>query len=143
MRQFVDEFTPERLERICARTREMVRREAMLGKRIELHVLPQEHETVLFRTCRELLTNVTRHADATTVHVRLGRNAGEVRLEVSDDGRGISEREVWSSSSLRLVGLRERVPLLHGRRDVRGEPGKGTAVRIAIPWHRAERKRPS
>jgi signal transduction histidine kinase len=92
----------------------------------------KDRSTALFRIFQELLTNVARHANATRVAVRLAD--GEViRLKVEDNGRGIQEKEFESPKSLGLLGLRERVLAFGGTIDVKGEEGKGTTVRVAIP----------
>lgn len=92
----------------------------------------KERSTALFRIFQELLTNVARHAGATRVSVQLA-DGETLALRVEDNGRGIQEQEFESPRSLGFLGLRERVLAFGGSIDVKGQPGKGTAVAVAIP----------
>jgi PAS domain S-box-containing protein len=96
-------------------------------------VIDQERTTAIFRIFQETLTNVTRHAQATRVDVRLGRENGNIVLEVRDNGRGIAEEQLSSGRSLGILGMRERALLLGGELTITGAPGKGTIVKVLIP----------
>ena len=86
----------------------------------------------LFRTAQEGLTNVRKHARATTARLLLDYGAdGTVRLEVSDDGIGITPHH--DRTGFGLVGLRERVTGLGGRVDVQDNPGHGLLLRVEVP----------
>jgi len=109
---------------------------------IKLHVrtalsdrtLPTEITTALFRVFQESLTNVARHAAAKKVRVSLREEAGRISLEVSDDGRGITEADMSKAGAFGLLGMRERLAPLRGRCDIRGAPGQGTTVSISVPF---------
>ena len=81
---------------------------------------------------REALSNVGRHASATTCRVSLQRAPeGDVTLEVDDDGHGFDvARPV---SGMGLTNLRERVDALHGSLEVASTPGEGTTIRATFP----------
>lgn len=64
--------------------------------------------TTAFRILQETLTNVARHAHATRVKITLQVSSKELMLEVRDNGRGISKSDLLSSTSLGLIGSRER-----------------------------------
>jgi PAS domain S-box-containing protein len=87
----------------------------------------------LFRILQEALTNAARHSGATEVEIRLGAAAGRVLLEVADNGRGIADDRIAASSSLGLLGMRERARLLGGEVTIRGNPGAGTTVAAILP----------
>ena len=89
--------------------------------------------TAIFRIVQEALTNVMRHAAATRVNVRLEKKGNRLVLEVKDNGIGIMEGRIFDSGSLGLIGIRERVLLLGGEAVIRGNPGKGTLVRVTLP----------
>lgn len=89
--------------------------------------------TTIFRVVQEALTNVARHANATTVKVDLRRRAGEVLLRVRDDGRGITPEEAADAKSLGLIGIRERVRLCGGGLRLRALKDRGTELRVEIP----------
>ena len=95
--------------------------------------LDPEATTALFRIFQETLTNVARHADATEVDVRLGKENGNLILEVRDNGKGIGEEHLLAGRSLGILGMRERVLLLGGTLTISGTPGKGTTVRVLLP----------
>ncbi len=92
--------------------------------------LEPEQATAVFRICQEALTNVARHAGATSVVVDLEEHEGIIRLEVRDNGRGISEDRLSHPQSFGLQGMRERAGLLGG--DLMIEPGSEGGTRIAV-----------
>jgi len=91
--------------------------------------------TALFRIFQETLTNIARHAGATQVTIGLSQEGGHLSLEVRDNGRGIGEEQLSASSSLGILGMRERALLLGGEFFI-GNPGSGTTVRVRIPIDR-------
>ena len=97
-----------------------------------------EEATVLFRILQETLTNVARHASATQVEVSLDEEEGYVRLQVRDNGRGITQGEVNGSKSFGLLGMRERVLLRSGDFSIEGTPGRGTTVVIKLPLNKGQ-----
>jgi PAS domain S-box-containing protein len=96
-------------------------------------VIDEERATALFRIFQETLTNVVRHANATEVNVRLGEEHGNLTLEVHDNGKGVSVEQLSVSSSLGILGMRERALLLGGDFTIAGAVGAGTTVRVQIP----------
>jgi len=97
--------------------------------------LDPERSTAIFRIFQESLTNVARHARATRVEARLGREADQLIFQVHDNGRGFDPEEAKARRSLGLVGMRERALLLNGELKVEGVPGAGTTMtlRMALP----------
>jgi signal transduction histidine kinase len=96
--------------------------------------LDAERTTALFRIFQEALTNVARHAAATTVRVRLAWHDGGVVLEVADDGRGVTPEQARGlTGSLGVIGMRERAEAWGGRVTLTGAPGQGTTVTVHIP----------
>lgn len=90
-------------------------------------------ESALFRIFQEALTNVARHAEATKVKISLSRQNGSLILQVRDNGRGITEKEIKDPHSIGLLGMRERAHVFGGEVSVSGSPGKGTTVTASIP----------
>jgi PAS domain S-box-containing protein len=95
--------------------------------------------TALFRIFQETLTNVARHAEATLVKVRLARKGDEFCLDVSDNGKGITQNQIDDPKSFGIVGIRERVNQWGGSVSITGKPQKGTTIKVRIPMHRGER----
>jgi len=96
----------------------------------------REFSTMCFRIFQETLTNIARHAKATSVDVRLVQIDHELVLTVSDNGRGISEKEVVNSRSIGLIGMRERVAQVGGQVFFFGLPTRGTTVTMRVPMPR-------
>ena len=96
-------------------------------------VLDHTRSTALFRIFQETLTNIIRHADATTVEIVLREMDGDVELTVSDNGKGITEKEIADPKSFGLMGINERVYSLGGIVAISGNKNKGTTVRVNIP----------
>jgi signal transduction histidine kinase len=93
-----------------------------------------ERSTALFRILQESLANVTRHSQATSVKVELHLGKSDMTLRVSDNGRGITSSEISDSSSLGLLGMRERAELLGGHLTISGKPTSGTTVTAQVPF---------
>ena len=89
--------------------------------------------TAMFRVFQEILANVVRHAGATRVLARLRAEAGKAVMDVSDNGRGITAREMTAAGAMGLLGMRERAREYGGEVVIRGVPGEGTTVRVVIP----------
>ena len=96
-------------------------------------VLSPEKSTAVFRIYQEILTNIARHAQATSVEIRMEQPDGELILRVSDNGRGIKESEMAGTKSLGLLGMRERALIFGGQIEIAGAKGRGTTVTVRIP----------
>ena len=87
----------------------------------------------IYRALQESLTNIGRHADAKRAWILLQIDPGEIRLEVEDNGRGITSEDMAKSRSLGLKGMRERVFHIGGSLEVAGAPRGGTRVSVRVP----------
>ena len=94
--------------------------------------LPADLETSLFRITQEALTNVVKHAEATTARVILTCQKRTLLLAVEDDGRGFSPAHA-NQGGFGLVGVRERVASLNGALDIQSRSGAGTRLTIEVP----------
>ena len=95
--------------------------------------LEDPQATALFRILQESLTNVSRHARASRVEVRIDGTDDSVTLSVRDNGGGFAPQTPRKPNSYGLLGLRERVYLLGGEVDIDSLPGKGTEITVHIP----------
>lgn len=94
--------------------------------------LPADVETVAYRVVQEALTNVVRHAQASTARVSASGGPGFLRVTVIDDGVGFTPAEV-AGPTLGLQGMRERAGLTSGRLRIDSRPGAGTSVLLEVP----------
>ena len=90
---------------------------------------------LLYRAAQELLSNIYKFAEASTVTVRLACVSHAVQLKVTDDGGGFDARAAGSGKhagvGLRLLGL--AVGTAGGTMAVESSPGAGTCVTITLP----------
>jgi signal transduction histidine kinase len=91
----------------------------------------------LYRVAQEALGNAAKHAAPTRVEVRLVRTGGNVVLTGADDGRGF-EPGRGEGGGLGLVNMRERARQLGGTFALDSRPGRGTTVRVAVPFRARE-----
>ena len=94
---------------------------------IELDV---DRSMALYRILQEALTNVIRHAKASSIRIRLEQKPDEVILEIADDGRGITKDQLSDSRAFGLIGMRERILALNGTIEI--GPGKNSGTRICV-----------
>jgi PAS domain S-box-containing protein len=95
--------------------------------------LPSEISAAVFRITQELLTNVMRHAAASQVQIRLSRDGDNVRVSVTDNGKGISPERLSTTDSFGLRGMQERASLLGGHFHIVGTAGLGTTACASLP----------
>ena len=95
--------------------------------------VPQEIATCLYRITQESLNNVVRHAGASRVDVELTGAHSELRVTIADNGVGFdSEQPRNGSHGLGLLGMKERVALVHGVLEVFSAVGQGTRVQVMV-----------
>jgi signal transduction histidine kinase len=99
--------------------------------------LPDDVELAMFRVLQEALTNVHRHAEASVANVLIREDAGQVILEIQDNGRGIPEDLLTlfhsgAATGVGLAGIRERAWELGGKLKIESN-NSGTVVRVSIP----------
>ncbi|WP_119157473.1 histidine kinase [Caldimonas tepidiphila] len=94
--------------------------------------LPPGVPLVAYRTAQEALTNISKHARATRVHMDLALAAGVLSLEVSDNGRGLAPGALGKAGSFGIRGLQERAGTVGGWIELSGGAG-GTTLILSIP----------
>lgn len=115
------------------------------GVRMEVELDPIEGiklepatEIALYRIVQEALTNVAKHAEATTASVVLHVRGSALLLIIEDDGKGFEVPDIPHSEGKHfgLMGMYERVNLLGGKLTVESSPGSGTAIYVEVPLRR-------
>ena len=98
-------------------------------------VLPDEYASNIYYIVREALTNIRKHAQATKIMLFLFRNGEHLHITVGDNGVGMPTSSPTAPAPgyrQGLVGLRERVGVLHGQLNIESAPGKGTRIDVEI-----------
>ena len=99
------------------------------GRQTTRHVT--EVETAMYRIVQEALNNAAKHGHARLAHVEVMEDRSTVRITVRDDGRGFNPTA--QTAGFGLIGMRERVELLHGTLEVTSSPGQGTTIDVTVP----------
>jgi len=100
--------------------------------------LPGSVEIVLFRVLQESLTNITKHAQSTTVDVLLQVDQNAISLSVRDYGKGISAERLakmngsGSDVGVGIAGMRERLKELGGKLEIQSD-STGTLLKASVP----------
>jgi signal transduction histidine kinase len=142
LRSLIFELRPAELEAegfVATLAKHLDVLERAYGVEVSLEVdggrrLPARVEAQLFRIVQEALNNVMRHAKAGAVAVRIAMAADTVTVEVRDDGVGFDpDARPIRSTRLGLTSMRERAQDLGGVLQIESQPGRGTAMRVAVP----------
>jgi len=96
-------------------------------------LLKKEISTEAFRIFQEAFTNIGRHAGAQKVTVSLRHARDRFSMEIRDDGRGITEKEMRDPKSIGLTGMRERAYAMGGTLTITGARGEGTTITLSVP----------
>lgn len=107
-----------------------------LVSRVDRVTVDPGSKTDLYRVTQEALTNVARHAGASRVQIQVSREAGDLLLEITDNGKGGTDEDLNRHDSLGLLGIRERIQALGGTVRLKNAPEGGMKLRIRIPLAR-------
>ncbi|MGZ8379226.1 MAG: sensor histidine kinase [Gemmatirosa sp.] len=124
------------LEWLARRTREHTALDVQVDAELAGDSVAMSDATAaaLYRVAQESLRNVERHAAARSAHLTLREDAGDVILEVADDGRGFDLAEAEARRpGMGLFSMRERLGLVGGTFEVQTSSGRGTRVRARAP----------
>ncbi len=110
---------------------ELVTPPEMEGKSIDSTI-----EVQLQPIIQEALTNVRRHAGASSARVVFALDDGHIQITVEDDGRGFDPEEIGQNQGFGLQSMRGRADVVGARLEVNSRPGNGTRVIIRVPWQK-------
>ena len=88
---------------------------------------------LIFRIIKQALYNVTQHAEADKVDIKLKQNKTHFVLSISDDGKGISAQQIVAKSSIGIRGMRDRVEGMGGTFLMKAGVKKGTILQVKLP----------
>ena len=104
--------------------------------------LAEDTMIVLFRTCREILRNIVKHACARSAGVAVVRVGDRIQISFEDDGKGIDPAAVapgnGSAGGYGLFSIREQLTRIGGHMTIEGAPGKGTKIVVVAPLLESE-----
>ena len=95
--------------------------------------LSDQCATALFRILQESLSNISQHAHASRVQVKLEKCRDTVSMSISDNGVGAAIDGRNKLGSFGLVGIEERIKLLGGTFYIESSPGAGMSVHVSVP----------
>ncbi len=95
--------------------------------------LPESLETAIYRIVQEALTNVSRHAQASSVSLLISQRGGEITTIIEDDGRGFDLARAMKNGRLGLLGIQERAELLGGSLKIESRPQEGVSLYVYLP----------
>ena len=100
-------------------------------------LLPERVRLALFRIYQNAVSNVIRHAEASSVEISLTINKENVTLEIMDDGKGFELPARWielaREDHLGLVGTAERAQAIGAQLTIESSPGAGTCISVSVP----------
>jgi signal transduction histidine kinase/PAS domain-containing protein len=141
MRALIFELRPESLEKeglVAVLNKQAASLRTRHGLVVEIEIccdeplLPIDKKEALYRVAQEAMNNVTKHAQATQLDLRLKCNDGILQMEVCDDGIGFDATASYPGH-LGLHTMRERVAKLHGQIVIDSQIGKGTNIVVTVP----------
>lgn len=123
------------LEWLAARVRAETGIDIVLDIECEERRITPPLAIALFRVAQEALTNIVRHAHATSAIVQLREAEGTIDLSIADDGRGfdVEAARTRPAASVGLFGMAERVALVEGSMSLRSSATAGTRIEVRIP----------
>jgi signal transduction histidine kinase len=95
--------------------------------------LPIELVAELLAIAREALANVARHSGAQRALLQIHLQDDSVRLQVSDDGRGVASDAMQAGGHHGLANMRARAEALGGSFEIDSAPSTGTRIIVAVP----------
>jgi len=98
------------------------------------HLAPRKDiQLTAYRTAQEALTNISKYANCSQVHIELSDAEDVLTLEVTDNGKGMSKLEMEKTEAFGLRGLQERAKTVGGWLDISTREGAGTSIILSVP----------
>lgn len=115
------------------------------GERVQMQVVSQIQvderldldmmvSGMLYRIIQECLNNIEKHAAATTTEFQLAREAEDLSITITDNGRGFCLQTTRQRCvGIGLMGMGERIAIIHGRLQIDSKEGQGTRISLWVP----------
>ncbi len=122
------------LRALCTELGSLAGFKAVFENQGSLDRMSKKSQVYIYRIAQEALHNITKHARATQVIMKLNRDNNIVTLEVSDNGKGFIFDPICFAQRNGLQNMRERTQLLQGEFIINSKPGTGTTIKVTIPY---------
>lgn len=96
-------------------------------------IFAKDAEVNIFRIVQEAINNIVKHSAANATNLRIKKDASQIILIISDNGKGFVAETSDKTRGFGLLGMTERVNLLKGEFSIKSEAGLGTIVRVILP----------
>lgn len=111
----------------------------MLPQRLETRLqilglerrLPEEVEVAGYRICQELVQNVIKHADASSMNIQVIDHRDSLNIIVEDNGKGMLKKEI--AKGFGFSTIQAKVELFKGSFEIESQPGKGAMILVDLP----------
>jgi signal transduction histidine kinase len=100
------------------------------------HYVPAPIEDIVYRIAQEAISNVNKHAEASSVTISLVEGKRKLTMSVSDDGSGFDPEHVKGSGKFGLMSMRERANSVGGELTIESDPTRGTTIQVILPLER-------
>jgi signal transduction histidine kinase len=131
----LDEFgIVSTLRALCSELSSLAGFKAVFENEGSLDRMSKKSQVYLYRIAQETMNNIAKHARATQVVMKLIRDNNIVTLQVTDNGKGFIFDPVSFAHRNGLQNMRERTQLLQGEFTINSHPGKGTTIKVSIPY---------
>lgn len=100
------------------------------------HGLDQDTQIMLYQMTSELLTNIVKHAAASSIVIIIRWGMKKVQIFVEDNGKGFNpytEKKSWTKSGTGLFSIKERLYTVGGEMKILSAPGEGTTISLIVP----------
>jgi signal transduction histidine kinase len=142
VRMLMDELRPELLD-----IQGLIPATAMLAEQFtqrygipcDFHASPEDinfdadSNIAIFRIVQEALTNISRHSGATSASIEFSKDETNLRLQITDNGRGFDPGSVDTTRTFGILGMKERAGKLGCTLEIRQAGSQGTIISLVIP----------
>ena len=95
--------------------------------------IPKEVASCLYGVTQEAMHNISKHARASEVSIKVEGGSEGIRLSIHDNGLGFDQQAAASRHGLGIISMKERVRLVQGDFSIQSQPGKGSTVIVLVP----------
>jgi signal transduction histidine kinase len=103
----------------------------------DVSMLDRNVQSTFLSLTQEAVNNAIKHAQATTIRVRVSHTVDQAMLRIEDDGIGFDLAAIRANYETRgsfgLLNIEERARLVNGTAELRSAPGHGTSIEVRVP----------